>query len=203
VLVGDNARTDLPQGAPHYFPHVTGVDCFSDILYQEQRHVKQVEEHDALNPYSVSRGGQFNGYSWGTARTVQEIANLMYNHFRVGPDGAPGQHNVDDDSDGTTDNEPEFVAGPPNPSIPNDAGSVVHDDEDLDRDGDQISHLVPTDPDPYPTSPDFDLPEAQARAAMPHLQDGHRTLDWGDPGKMHGPDLSTPNARGELNAYDD
>lgn len=186
---------------------VTGIDLFRTTLLHEQRHVVQVLEHNALNPWNVAVGGARIGWSFADngvplGRTRANIQAGRYNHFRAGADGGPGVAGVDDDGDGTIDELDEFIAGPPNPAIPGDAGSVVGDDLDLDRDGDCISPLVPTGGDPNPNTAE-ELVESQANAAETNPQDGLRQLDWGNPGKQHGPNLIVPNADGELNRYDD
>lgn len=189
---------------------VSGIDLFANVVLHENRHVLQCIEHDALNPYDVSAGGSRVGYSVSTngfliPRTRGGVQNGEYNHFRAGPDDQPGDAGKNDDPlrDNEIDERDEFLAGPFDPSIPLDQGSVVGDDEDLDRDGDLVSHLVPTDPDADPNVPDYQLWEKQADARETSPQDTHRQVDWASPGKQHGPDLDTPNDLSEINRYDD
>ncbi|MGQ9652328.1 MAG: hypothetical protein ACUVXJ_19725, partial [Phycisphaerae bacterium] len=180
---------------------ISGIDNFANTVLHEKRHVLQKLEHDALNPYDVSLNGARVGYSWcanGTTyleRTRVNIQNGLYNHFWAGPDMSPGWADHDDDNDQEWDELDEFIAGP--------GDTVVGNDEDLDPDDDFVSHLVPTDPDPYPTIGDGELTEKQAEARETSPQDTFREYDWGSPGKQHGPDLATPNDRLEMNRYDD
>lgn len=197
-LFDDINSTDTPK---------TGIDRYADTILHERRHVQQVLEHNALMPFDVSVGGARIGWSFTDngspiRRTKTNIADLKYNHFRPGPDGQPGLAGFDDNFDHLIDNTLEYVAGPPDPLIANDVGSAVSDDIDLDRDGDLISHLAPTDPDPSPTVFNDNI-EPPAKAAETNPQDNYREHDWANPGKQHGPDLPARNLDGEINSYVD
>lgn len=173
---------------------VTGIDLFRTTLLHEARHVRQVIDHNRLNPYNVSVGRARIGWSFSDGgvplqRTRANITAGLYNHFTAGPDGRPGRAGVDDDGDGLIDERDEFIAGL--------GDTTVGDDTDLDPDGDRINV---GDPHPNVAEP---LVEPQAEAAETNLQDGMREHDWGNPGKRHGPDLAAFNADGEINAYND
>ena len=118
---------------------------------------------------------------------------------------------VDDDGNSVIDDLSEFIAGT--------GGTVVGDDKDLDLDGD-FWGLVATEPDPDQTRDGDGVTVewnkfgwidnefsgqvgSQSNRAETTVQDSNRLLDWGSPGKQHGPDLATPNADGEINRYDD
>lgn len=174
-------------------------------MLHEKRHVLQILEHTALSPYDVSAGGARVGWSGDDGpnvlwRTRANIQNGLYNHFWAGPDGAPGKVGINDDAatgDTETDELDEFIAGPGDTVV---QGS---DDVDLDPDGDGISHLVPTDPDPAPNAFDGSIVDNQAKACETSPQDTFREFDWGSPGKQHGPDLSAQNSYEEINSYGD
>jgi hypothetical protein len=198
----------------------TGIDRFADTILHEARHVKQVIEHNGLNPHNVATAsGAKIGWSWCTihavviARNRANIQAARYNHFQTGPDGKPGKAGFDDDSDGPIDefDLDEFIAGPDD--------TVTEDDIDLDPDGDNWG-TVPTEPDPNQNAdgdgvtPEWDNPGwqdnrfsgdkgSQSNRAETTLQGHFAQYDWARPGKQHGPDLATENADGEYNRYDD
>jgi hypothetical protein len=154
---------------------VTGIDLFRTTLLHENRHVTQVLEHNALNPWDVSVGGARIGWSFSdnAAPQLRTRANIQagrYNHFQAGPDGQPGVAGGDDDGDWVRggadampgvagvdedgDGQADDVAGPW-------ATPEVNQANGVDDDGDGVVDDGPADPAgrpvPYGAGDDHDL----------------------------------------------
>jgi hypothetical protein len=176
VLVGDRARTDDARrdGSGQV---VTGIDLFANVTRHERRHVQQHIE------WSAAIGRVINDASANSLLTWAWVAaaDANYNHFRdLNGNGTPNDWSHDNNGDGDTDDQGE--------------------NENLDRDGD----CVPNWQDSAPGTTSIpDESERLPEAAEAVEQDTFREMDWGSPGKQHGEDLAAPNARGELNAFDD
>jgi hypothetical protein len=72
-----------------------GIDLFRITVRHETEHTRQIRRADRVVGVRPGTCWQ-NGWSWNVAN---------HNHWGVGPDGQPGRAGVDDDGDGTVDNQ--------------------------------------------------------------------------------------------------
>lgn len=86
------------------------------------------------------------------------------NQWTLGPDGAAGKANVDDDADGVTDEESDL----------GEIGKAGSDDVSLDVNQNRI----------LDSSPITDI-EQDAQTKETNAEHSHARADWGNPGKNH------------------
>ncbi len=145
----------------------TGIDTFEDTLLHENHHTVQVATADAAVGVVPNTAWRF-GWAWNVG------AN--HNHWTLGPDGKPGAAGVDDDGDGTVDNQK--LTGP---------GELGKgDDVDLTDTGDPILAW----PKAFGALPPLCWPtglavEKPAYDKEPDNEDSRANVDWANPGKQH------------------
>lgn len=177
VHIFDSASTRDGAIAGLHGP-LTGVDLFKNTVLHETKHTRQIADAD---PVVGIRPGTCwkNGWSWNVAN---------HNHWSVGPDGKPGRRGVDDDGDGTIDNQ--ITTGP------GEMGAGGSDDVNLEAPN-PASVTLPTSDWPTAWGPipagagpggsyiGGDHIEQQAFQQETSAEHALARQDWGHPGKNH------------------
>ena len=145
----------------------SGIDTFEDTVLHEGHHTVQIAQADPLVAVAPNTAWRY-GWSWNQGGN--------HNHWTVGADGQPGVAGVDDDGDGTIDNQ--VTAGP---------GELGNgDDVDLTDTGDPIllwpKGFGALPPLCWPTNVAIEKP---AYDKEPDNEDARAGVDWANPGKQH------------------
>jgi hypothetical protein len=150
---------------------LTGIDLFANTVLHEARHVRQVRDADAVVGVRAGTCWRY-GWSWNTAN---------HNHWSVGPDGQPGVAGVDDDADGTVDNQ--IVTGPGEMGAGDDVylGSAGA----FGRDWPSAWGAIPAGAGPGGAFIGGHPIEQQAFQAETSREHAYARSDWGAPGKNH------------------
>jgi len=148
---------------------ISGIHTFANLLKHEEKHIDQIALADSLLGNLNGQAGTVfeKGWSW-----PPNSNQFTHNHYTLGFGDKPGEPNVNDDGDSTTDELTDL----------SEIDHVSTDDVLLDTDWDNV-------PDAWePTlATTFDLIEDQAYAeeTISNNDDAYLKLDWGDPGKQH------------------
>jgi hypothetical protein len=154
---------------PVYFGPWTGIDAFYNCCHHETHHVSQISSADGIVGTAAGTCWRY-GWSWN---------QVSHNHWTVGNDGQPGYLNVNDDSDGYTDNQ--------RTDGPGEMGAAGSDDVPL---GGQYSRDWP---DSWGVPPggaggpwaQGNPVEHAAWGQMGIDEDQYWQWDWGNKGKQH------------------
>lgn len=136
---------------------VTGIDLFANVVKHEVRHTQQITEADNLLGALLGKPSTVwaKGWSWRPPGK---------NHIILGPDGKAGFAGVDDDKDGTVDEENDM----------SEIGFPNSDDINLDLNNDNVGDTLP-----------YSHVEIDAQNHENSPEDTHSASDWGNPGKQH------------------
>jgi len=161
IWVDDPAAETLTHEPPAPDTNTTrGIDCFNDVLLHEGVHVTQIPIADAALGALDGKAGTIWEKGWSFNKAT-------HNHWTLGADGKAGVANVNDDSDGTTDEETDN----------SEVGFAGSDDVNLDNPWNDIPPAQET------ANPAWIEPAAYAAEVTD--DNDNAASDWGSPGKQH------------------